>query len=57
MYILKKDFETIATVQNLGEAVTIAQNKKVPVQIFDFITNKLIYEYTQERGLQQFLVD
>lgn len=57
MYVLKKNYEPIGTAQNIAEAVTIAQTTKVPVQIFDHLTNKLLYEYTQERGLQQFLVD
>ena len=57
MFIVKKEFETLASTFTISEAVALAERQRVPVQIFDQNSNALLYEWTPQDGLRQFLVD
>lgn len=57
MFTVRKEYETIATTFTLNEAVALAERSRVPVRIFDEITNAVLYEWTPQDGLRQFLVD
>ena len=57
MFLVKKEFETIATTFTISEAVAVGERHRTPVQIFDQTSSKLLYEWTPQDGLRQFLVD
>lgn len=57
MFDVRYDFETLKVTSTLEEAITVAKEKNSQVDIYDFRTNRLLYEWSPLTGLKQFLVD
>jgi hypothetical protein len=57
MFDVRYAYETLKVTNTLEEAVAIAREKKDLVEIYDFRSNRLLYEWSPITGLKQFLVD
>lgn len=56
MYIIQNP-EYNASCNSLNEALSLAQAQNERTSILEAFTNKVLYEWSPEFGLKQFLVD
>jgi hypothetical protein len=57
MYDVRYNFTTFKVTQTLEEAIVVASGMNKDVNIYDYKTNRLLFEWSPITGLKQFLVD
>lgn len=57
MYTITSNYETLKVTQTLDEALFVAKHQSESVEIYDYKSNRLLYEWSPITGLRSFLVD
>lgn len=57
MFTITSNYETLKVTQTLDEALFVAKQQSESVEIYDYKSNRLLYEWSPTTGLRSFLVN